>query len=249
MKEIGRNTRLLQNGGYFFSLLPVAYIHNGCSGYFVQHMYQLIHLVFRTSYYVRKIAASETFLKYVLFFKVKTFLNVIHHLGSCRGGKRQYRYPGQQLAYIGNGEVGGTEVVSPLRDTMAFVNYQQRHIHCVKLGFEQLCNKTFGRDVKKFIISENAILKLRYYLLTGHPGIYSRGLYPHFTQVVHLILHKGNQGSNHNAYPFHRHGWYLESNRFASAGRHQAKCIPARSDGMDDILLQRTKRLVSPVLL
>jgi hypothetical protein len=65
-------------------------------------------------------------------------------------------------------------------------------------------------------------------------------------QLIHLVLHQGDQGSNDNADPFHGHGAYLEGNGFASTRGHQGQGILSLEYGKDDFFLQGTEFFMAP---
>jgi len=67
-------------------------------------------------------------------------------------------------------------------------------------------------------------------------------------QLIHLVLHQGNQGSNDKADSFHGQGRNLEGNGLPSPGGHQGQAILSGEDGKDDILLQGTELIVAPGL-
>ena len=56
------------------------------------------------------------------------------HFGSGRGGEGEHRSVGQHLAQAAYLEIGGAEVVAPLRDAMGFVDHYQAHVEAAELG-------------------------------------------------------------------------------------------------------------------
>jgi hypothetical protein len=94
------------------------------------------------------------------------------------------------------------------------------------------------RQVKKFDIPEDAIIKGYLYFIPVHAAVYSYGLYPLFLQVFDLVFHQGDQWGDDQAEPFHCQGRDLETNRFAATRRQKSQGILAIHDRLDDLFLQ-----------
>ena len=69
--------------------------------------------------------------------------------GRCRKG--QHRSIGQQFAHLGNLEIRGAKIISPLGDAVSFVNGDKGNVHVGKFLLKEFRAKAFGRNIQKLI--------------------------------------------------------------------------------------------------
>ena len=130
-----------------------------------------------------------------------------------------------QLTEIGNLEIGRTEIISPLRDAMSFIDNEQTYIHILEFRLEEACFQSFGRNIQETIVfGDNPFESFEYFLLR-HSHIYCGRLYSSFGKVVALVLHQRNKWSDDKCQSAKSDGWNLESDALSSAGRHQSQSI------------------------
>ena len=121
MEKVGRYSRLLQEDCHLLGQLAISRVDDSRTGHFSEYVGQCAQLVFRTAHDIGEIRADKTFPEDIFFLEKQSSLYVVHDFG-CGGCRQcQYRYAGQLLPYIGDVEVGRTEVIAPLRDTMTLV--------------------------------------------------------------------------------------------------------------------------------
>lgn len=83
----------------------------------------------------------------------------------------------------------------------------------------------------------------------GHKtGVYGKGFDATFAEVLHLVLHQGDERSNDNANPFLGESRHLKGDGLTASRRHEPQCIFAFADTGDDLLLQVAEGVISPIL-
>ena len=144
----------------------------------------------------------------------------------CGGGcERQHRGRREYLAYLGNLAVGGTEIVSPLRDAVCLVDCNHFYIDAAYLLEEYFGCQSFGRDIEELVVAEDAVLKCRYYIGMLHSRIDSGGFNVAASEVGDLVLHEGHKRGYDKAETIACKGRDLESDALAAACGHQPKSI------------------------
>ena len=82
-----------------------------------------------------------------------------------------------------------------------------------------------------------------------HARIDGRRQYAFFSQVLHLILHQGNEWCDDDAHALHRQCRHLEGDALAATRRHQPERVVPGHDGFNNLLLYAAEAVVAPVLL
>ena len=82
--------------------------------------------------------------EYAPVVKVEFLLYILGHARGCRGGECQHGNVRQGVAYLGNLQVGGAEVVAPLRNAVCLVNDDKRDRQPLDAGREELGVDAFG---------------------------------------------------------------------------------------------------------
>ncbi len=140
------------------------------------------------------------------------------------------------------------EFVAPFRDAMRLVDRKQRN-RDAREPFERIrARQPLRRNIQQ-AVSPVARLADQFRLLRiREHAIQRRGLNPHLRELRHLILHQRDQRRNHDhGLPGkHRRG-KLVAERFPSAGRHHHARVAIFEQAPHDAVLQRTKRIVSPI--
>ena len=143
----GRYAGGLQEGCNLARALAAAHIHYGRAGRAAEYVQHLADLGGCRAYYVGQVAARETHPEQGRILHGEVMADVLCHLGRGGGGQRQYgslRRDGPQRADI---EVGGAEIVSPLRDAVCFVYHDKADVKHPQPVHELLGLQTFGSDV------------------------------------------------------------------------------------------------------
>ena len=86
-------------------------------------------------------------------------------------------------------------------------------------------------------------------LVIAHTRIDSSGTDVSLAEVLHLVFHEGDKRRDNEAQSTHSHGGDLEAQTFAATRRHECQRVATVYDGLDDLLLQRTKIIVTKICL
>ena len=171
MVEIGCDVFIIQQFGDFFGTAAVAYIHNGAAGHTAQYMQQFCRFVLRFTDDIGKVVPLETHAEYIFPAEMQAGLDVLHDFRSCGSCQGQNRSVRQQFTYFRNFQVGGTEVVPPLRNAMAFVHRNHADLHFPQFDTEDFRIQPFGGDVEELIVAEDAVLEGCDNVLPIHAGV------------------------------------------------------------------------------
>ena len=103
---------------------------------------------------------------------------------------------------------------------MAFVYRNHGDFHRTQLGAEYFRIQPFRRNIKEFVIAEDAVFECGKYFLPRHAGIYGERFDSAFAQILHLVFHQGDEGCNDNTKSTLGESGHLECDRFTTSGRH-----------------------------
>ena len=187
----------LQKFSHFPCPFAVAGIGDGRPRKAVQNMEQFGRLVFRIADNVGQVFPFEAHAEDIPLGESQPLLDIFYHFGCSCGRQCQNGYTRQQLAYFGNLQVGRTEVISPLRDAVCLVDGDEIDLHVAQFGPENIRGEPFWRDVQELVVPEDAVLQGHYDFFPGHPGIDRGGLDAARTQLAYLVLHQGDERSDH----------------------------------------------------
>ena len=250
VKEGGRDAFSMQRRGDLGGALAAADVDDGRSACALEDANELAQLVVAVADKVGEVGSGEALAEDVGGTETELLLHVVDGLRGSRGGEGQHGDVGRErLADVSNAEVGGPEIVAPLRDAVTLVDGQQADVHGAELRQEALRGEAFGREVEELVVAEDAVVELRVDLGRGHAHVDSRGLDATSAQVVHLVFHQGDEWRDDEAQPVHGQSRDLESERLAASGRHERERVTSGPDGADDVFLQRSEGIVAPVLL
>ena len=157
--------------GYFFGASAVADVDDGTARHPLEDVQKFLGFVARAAYDVGQVLALETHAENILFPKLQPFLDVCHDFGGSGGRQCQYGYSRKHATHLGYLQVGGSEVVSPLRDAVAFVHGYHADFHLGQLGAEDVSGQSFGRDVEELVVAEDGVLQGDQYVLFRHARI------------------------------------------------------------------------------
>ena len=181
------------------------------------------------------------------FLESQLSADVLHHLGCGRSGQGEHRHIGEHFPYLGDLEVGRSEVVSPLRDAVRLVDGNHTDVHLPQFGLEDFGTQPFGRDVKELEASEDAVVQCHDDFLARHPRVDGQCLDAPFAEVPYLVLHQCDEGGNHNADALLGQCRHLEGDGLPASRRHQPEGVVSFSDAPDDFLLYPPEVVISPI--
>ena len=173
--------------------------------------------------------------------------DVLGHDLRRRGREGQHGNPRQPFAQLGDPQVGGAEVVAPLRDAVGLIDGQQRDVHAHDTQAEGLGGQPFGGDVEELYVAVDAVVEGDVDLAGREPRVDRHGGDVPRPEAVHLVLHQGDERRDDDAQPLAGHRRDLVGERFAAARGHERQRVAPLHGGADDLLLHGAERRESPV--
>ena len=131
---------------------------------------------------------------------------------------------------------------------MAFVYRNHGDFHRTQLGAEYFRIQPFRRNIKEFVIAEDAVFECGKYFLPPHARIDGKSFDFPLPQILHLIFHQGDKRGDDDTNALLGESGHLKCNRLTASGRHQSQCVFAFADTGDDLLLQVAEGVITPVL-
>ena len=244
---VGFDPVFLQEFGDGLGLFPRADINDPATRYVVHDTQQVFALVFGAAYHVGEIRPRKAHLFEVRLAKAQVLHDVGRHFRRRRSSQREDRRFGLQVAQPRDLQVGGPEVVPPLRNAVRLVHGDQRNFHLREAHPKQFAVDPFGGDIEKLHVAVNAVVEDAVDLLPPASSMDRLGQDPAAAQPVDLVFHQRNERRDNDAYSFGRKRRYLVDDRLAAAGGHQHERVTPRGDRFDCLELQRSERVVSPV--
>ena len=243
-----RNPIRGQERRQFFSLFSAAHIHDSCAVDSVADVQKLTEFILAFTYYIRKVRSLETALYQAFALKSKAFHDVIRHLrsGSSRKGYHRGIHQFTELAYL---QIIRTEIISPLGDAVSLINDDVADIHFAHIAFEKRCRQTLRRDIQELVVAIQGIVQCSVYLAAAHAGIDAQCADAAVVQILHLILHEGDQRGHDDRYPLPHQSRHLEAHGFTASGRENGKHIPVLQRSVYYVFLHRTEGVVPPIFL
>ena len=205
-----------------------------------------LHLV---PYFIIKVGPIEGRLEHLGILDAEGLEDVALHLG--RGRSREGD-DGSQLDFLHDGAdfpVLRTEIVAPLGDTVGFVHSVERYLDFPQKGDILFFRKGFRRHIQQFGDTPQQIFLDFLELLAAQGRIQEVG-YPGVPRLeapdgIHLVLHEGDEGRNHDSRSFHDKGGQLVAERLAAAGGHEHKGVVPFREVADDGFLVSLETIVT----
>ena len=236
-----------QEFGELFAAVARAHVDDTAAGHVAHHAKQLLVLVLVVPHGVGEVGPCERAAQDVRFGEAQLPHDVAGDGGCGRCRERQHRHLGQPFAQFGDAQVGGAEVVAPLRDAVRLVDGQQRDPHPLHAQTERLGHEPFGSHVEEFDIAVDAVVEHDVDLPHRKSRMDRRRVDAEPPEAVDLVLHQGDQRRDDDAQTFAQHRRHLIGERLAAAGGHQRQRVAPLADGADDLLLHGTEAVVAPV--
>jgi hypothetical protein len=161
-------------------------------------------------------------------------------MGSSRG-EREYRRSPYALSDGAKGEIVGTKVVAPLRDTVGFIDDEKRYLALEKLLEELTILEALRRYVQDLdlAISDHVMCFPRF---GGREvGVQSYRVHAKCIELVVLILHESDQWADDKREPGLEKSWQLIDDRFAASRGHDDECVSSVHEGFDWLPLAGAK--------
>ena len=143
----------------------------------------------------------------------------------------------QHLPDFPQAQIFRAEIVAPLRDAMGLVDGQQIGAAIA----EQLHEAGQGEALGRHIDEPQAPLRdgaLGGEVFAGRiAGVQGARRDAVGAQLLHLVMHEGDEGGDHHGQPLPHHGRQLVAQGLAAAGGHHRQHILARENGAQHLLL------------
>ena len=195
-------------------------------------------LVLGFPHYVAEVWPKEAGFQEKFFLECQALHNVFRHKGSGGGGERNYRgvdsFP--YLAYL---QVIRAEVVAPLGYAVGFVHNYVVDIEYVQVRLEKAGLEAFRAKVEELVVSVGGIVEGKVHFPASHAGVDCHGPYSAVLEVLDLVFHKGDEGSDHKCKAVFHEGGHLEADALAAAGWKDCKHVTAFQCIGDNLLLHR----------
>ncbi len=101
----------------------------------------------------RQIVSRETGHESRWIIKVQNFRDIVLNQFGRRRGQRHCLRIANPLPKLAQSRIIGTEIVTPLADTMGFIDRQQLHFNAADRSHEGIASQTFGRDVNELVLT------------------------------------------------------------------------------------------------
>ena len=245
----GRDALVAQQVGQLFGALARADVDDAAAFDPPQQPEQLPVLVLGAADAVGEVGTCEAAAQDVGLGEVEVAHDVLGHERRGRGGERQHRHAGKLAAQLGDAQVGGAEVVAPLRDAVGLVDGQQRDLHPLDAQPEGVGREPLGGDVEELHVAVGAVVQRNVDLAGREARVDRHGRNVQRAQPVDLVLHQGDEGGDDDAEPLAGHRRDLVGERLAAAGGHQRERIAPLQHRADNLLLYGPEGVVAPVLL
>ena len=232
----------------FFRPFTAAHIYDSRACDIGTYAEQLAGFIFRATDDIGEIRSFEPTLNQAFILKAKPFHDIFRDLRSGRCRKRDDRCI-YHITKSSDLKIIRTEIISPLRDAMSLIHDNETDIHLLKVISEKPGSEPLGRNIQELEITIRRIIESQLHLAPPHTGIDTKSLDTPVIQILHLVLHQGDERSDHDSNTFPHKGRHLETHGLASSGRQYRKHIPAIQSGKDNILLLRTEGVVTPIFL
>ena len=93
-----------------------------------QDVHHLVDLVAYGAYDICQVLALKTHFEHILLLEMQFFLYVVDNVWCSRSGKWQGGVFRVSTFYAGNLQVGRTEIISPLADTVGFIYCDETYL-------------------------------------------------------------------------------------------------------------------------
>ena len=132
---------------------------------------------------------------------------------------------------------------------MSLVYHYVVDVQHFQIAAEERSCEPFRRNVKELAASVGGIVKCKVHLMARHARMNGYGLDATRLQVLHLILHKGDERCDHQSSAIAHKRRQLEADALATARRQDCKGVTALQGGVYYLLLHGSESIIAPYLL
>ena len=121
------------------------------------------------------------------------------------------------------------------------------NLHLWKIRLEKERAEPFRRQIQKLHVAVSGIVQREVHFTPVHPGINRERLHPAVPQILHLVFHQRDKGSDDQRDTVRHQSRHLEAHGFSASGREYRQHVLAVQRRPHDLLLHGPERGVSPV--
>ncbi len=245
--EVGRDTLVGQLRGDLLRPPPRAGVDDPRPLDPPDHPQELFEFVFDLPHHESDVGPGERPAKNLRFVQPQVLSDVLQHERRGRGRQRHERSLRHPLPEAGDPQVGGPEVVPPLRDAVSLVDRHQRDIHFPHPGVKNPRLDPLRRDIEQLHIPVHAVIQRDIDLPGGHGRVDRDGIDPPPPKGVDLVFHQSDERRDDDRHPRQSECRDLVAERLSAAGGQQRQRIAAGHHRRDNLALQRPEAPVAPV--
>jgi hypothetical protein len=161
-----------------------------------------------------------------------------------RRGERDARNGWPALVQKVQLKVVGTEVVTPLRNTVSFVDREQRDVRPVEEREGRLHLEALGREIQKVEFAGEERGFDAHPLVAVLGRVEERRAHTDRRKGVDLVLHQRDERRDDDAGSRSDESGDLVAQRLTAAGRHENESVAAAHDLLDDVGLAVAERVI-----
>ena len=128
------------------------------------------------------------------FVQTECLYNVVTHLSRCgcrkRGNERPLRQFGEKVE---NFEIAWTKILSPLRNTVCFIDCDHRNRYALGKFEKRGGGQAFRRNIQQLVLSSSGEVQCIAEFLRTHRTVDARGRHTCLHECTDLILHQRNE--------------------------------------------------------
>ena len=182
--------------------------------------------------------------------QLQALRNVVPHL-CCGGGGEggHHRAAGESVQELGDLQIAGAEVLSPLGDAVGLVHGHQRDGNFPGESGKPLAAQALRRDIQQLVGPLIGPAVHQPDLVRGQRTVEVGGVHPSLPQGGHLVLHQRDEGGDHQSDPGQHQSGDLVTQGFSAPGGHDPQNVPPGEDRPDQPLLPRTEAVIAEIML
>ena len=203
MKVFGGNAVLDKQGGKLLGIATAAGVDDATTLGGGRHGDNAAVLVLVAHHAVTQIGTHEAAAKKLAVVHGKMQADIFDHLGSGGGGESYEGRRGMVGADFGNLQIGRTEVVAPLRDTVGLVDSNQAHLHLAEVLYEATAAQPFRRNIEELDVAVETVVENGGDVVVTHARSDAGSLDMARMELHDLVFHQRYQRRHHKTKPLH----------------------------------------------
>ena len=150
---------------------------------------------------------------------------------------------------LGDLQIAGAEVLSPLRDAVGLVHRHQRDGNFPGESGKSLAAQALWRDIQQLVGPLIGTAVHQPDLIRRQRAVEVGGVHPGLPQGGHLVLHQRDEGGDHQGDSRQHQSGDLVTQGFSAPGGHDPQDVPPGEDRTDQPLLTRAEAVIAEIML